>query len=85
MGFRLRNGVFTVRCRRPRCPFNTQIKIETNLVGATGKDVEGEAFKIARDMATTKHDAVYGNNHYLENPVIRKVGGSYEPFGSKSP
>jgi len=84
MAFRLKNGVFAVRCRRPGCPFNTQIKIETNLIGATEKDVESEAIKIARDMATTKHDAVYGTNHYLENPAIRKIGGNYEPFGAKS-
>ncbi|UCF98050.1 MAG: hypothetical protein JSV89_00590 [Spirochaetaceae bacterium] len=84
MAFRLKNGVFAVRCRHPRCPFNTQIKIETNIMGATEKDVELEATKIARDMATTKHDAVYGTNHYLENPVIRKAAGNYEPFGSIS-
>ena len=82
MGFRLKNGVYSVRCRRPGCPFNTQITIETNIMGATEKDVEVEAFKIARDMATTKHDAVYGTNHYLENPAIRKVGGRYEPVGA---
>jgi hypothetical protein len=84
MGFRLKNGVFSVRCRRPGCPFNTQLKIETTLMGATEKDVELEAFKIARDMATTKHDAVYGSNHYLENPAIHKIGGTYEPFGAKN-
>ena len=53
-------------------------------MGATEKDVELEATKIARDMATTKHDAVYGTNHYLENPVIHKVAGNYEPFGARS-
>jgi hypothetical protein len=84
MAYRLKNGVFSVRCRRPGCPFNTQIKIETNLMGATEKDIELEAIKIARDMATTKHDAVYGTSHYLENPAIRKIGGTYEPFGAKS-
>jgi hypothetical protein len=84
MAYRLKNGVFSVRCRRPDCPFNTQIKIETNLMGAAEKDVELEANKIARDMATTKHDAVYGTRHYLENPAIRKIGGTYELFGAKS-
>ena len=84
MGYRLKNGVFSVRCRHPGCPFNTQIKIESILMGATEKDVELEATKIARDMATTKHDAVYGTNHYLENPVIHKVAGKYEPFGARS-
>lgn len=84
MAYRLKNGVFSVRCRHQGCPFNTQIKIESNLMGATEKDVELEAVKIARDMATTKHDAVYGSNHYLDNPVIRKVAGNYELFGAKS-
>jgi hypothetical protein len=82
MAFKLKNGVFSVRCRRPGCPFDTQIKIESNLMGATEKDVEAEAIKIARDMATTKHDAVYSTSHYLENPVIRKVAGTYERFGA---
>jgi hypothetical protein len=84
MAFRLKNGVFAVRCRHAGCPFNTQIKIESNLMGATEKDVELEAMKIARDMATTKHDAVYGTNHYLDNPAIHKVGGTYERFGAGS-
>ena len=84
MAFRLKDGVFSVRCRRHGCPFDTQIKIETLLMGATQEDVAREAMKIAKDMATTKHDAVYGTNHYLENPAIRKVTGTYEHFGPKS-
>ena len=84
MAFKLKNGVFAVRCRHPGCPFDTRITIETNLMGATEKDVELEAVKIAKDMATTKHDAVYGTSHYLEKPAIHKVAGTYEPFGAKS-
>ena len=83
MAYKLQNGVFSVRCRHPGCSFDTQIKIETNLVGATEKDVEVEAIKIARDMANTKHHAVYGTRHPLENPVIRRIGGHYEPYGPK--
>ena len=84
MAFKLKDGVFAVRCRHPGCPFNTRIKIETNLIGTTEKDVELEAMKIAKDMATTKHDAVYGTNHYLDRPAIHKVAGTYEPFGARS-
>ena len=84
MAFKLKNGVFAVRCRHPGCPFNTRITIGTNLMGATEKDVELEAAKIAKDMATTKHDAVYGTNHYLEKAAIHKVSGTYEPFGARS-
>ena len=81
MAYRLKNGVFSVRCRHSGCPFNTQLKIETNLMGATEQDIGLEAKKIARDMATTKHDAVYGTSHYLEKPHIHKAAGTYEPFG----
>ena len=83
MAYRLKDGVYSVRCRHPGCNFDTQIKVETNLVGVTEKDVEQEAMKIARDMANTKHHALYGTRHYLENPLIRKVGGHYEHFGPK--
>jgi len=84
MAFRLKNGVFSVRCRRPGCPFNTRIEIETILMGETQEDVAREAIKIAMDMAKTKHDAVYGTSHSLENPAIHKVAGGYEQFGPKS-
>ena len=58
MAYRLKDGVYSVRCRHPGCNFDTQIKVETNLVGVTEKDVEQEAMKIARDMANTKHHAL---------------------------
>jgi hypothetical protein len=84
MAYKLKNGVFSVRCRHPGCPFNTQIKIETSLMGTTELDVELEAKKLARNMATTKHDSVYGTNHYLvEKPDIHKVSGIYEPFSPR--
>jgi len=84
MAYKLKNGVFSVRCRHPGCPFNTRIEIEKNLMGTTKQDVELEARKLARDMATTKHDPVYGTNHYLEKPDIHKASGIYETFGPRT-
>ncbi len=75
MAFKMENGVYTVRCRHPGCPFHADIKIEVNIMGETAQDVEQEAMKVARDKGNTMHDAVYGTSHKLENPVMRKSSG----------
>ncbi len=84
MAYKLKNGVFSVRCRYKGCPFHTQIPIEQNLMGMAEQDVELEAKKLIKDMATTKHDAVYGNTHGLHNPDIHRISGSYQPIGPAS-
>jgi hypothetical protein len=89
MPYRLKNGIYSVRCRYPRCPFHSQFEIEQNIMGMTEKDVELEAKKLARDMALIKHDAIHGTRHALRNPEIRKVSGAYElvgtdPYGSRN-
>lgn len=75
MPFRLENGVYTIRCRHPGCPFHADIKIEVNIMGETAQDVEEEAKKVAWDKGNTMHDAVYGTNHKLDNPVMHKSSG----------
>jgi hypothetical protein len=82
MPYKLKNGIYTVRCRYPGCPFNHQMSIDQNIMGMTEKDVETEAKKLAHDMAVTKHDAVYGTRHALRNPEIRKISGIYELIGA---
>jgi hypothetical protein len=82
MPYRLKNGIYAVRCRYPQCPFHSQVEIQSNLVGVTQKDVEAEARKLARDMGLLKHDAVYGTRHALRNPEIRKISGTFEPIGA---
>jgi hypothetical protein len=82
MPYKLKNGIYAVRCRYPRCTFNVQLEIEQNLAGMTQKDVEDEAKRLVRDMAMIKHDAVHGTRHTLRNPEIRKVSGSYELIGA---
>jgi hypothetical protein len=82
MAYKLKNGVFAVRCRHEGCPFNTRITITQNLMGMTEQDVEIEAKKLARDMGRNKHDAVYGKTHTLESPEIHKVAGVYQTFGA---
>jgi hypothetical protein len=82
MAYKLVKGVYAVRCRHPGCPFHVQIKIESNLMGVTEADVELEARKLAKDMAFTQHDAVYGTRHPLKEPEIRRVGGSFQKIGA---
>lgn len=82
MAYKLKDGVFAVRCRHEGCPFNSRLAIDQNLMGMTEQDVEIEAKKIARDMARNKHDAVYGKSHTLEKPDIHRVSGVYQPFGA---
>jgi len=81
MPYRLKNGIYAVRCRYPRCTFHSQFEIDQNIMGMTEKDVEIEAKRIARDMALIKHDAIHAARHSLRNPEIRKVSGSYELIG----
>ena len=82
MPYKLKNGIYAVRCRYPRCTFNVQMEIEQNLAGMTQKDVEDEAKRLVRDMAMINHDAVHGTRHTLRNPEIRKVSGYYELIGA---
>ena len=83
MPYKLKNGIYSVRCRYPRCSFHTQLEISQNIAGMTQKDVEEEAKKIVRDMAMIKHDAIHATRHALRNPEIRKVSGSYELIGAQ--
>jgi hypothetical protein len=84
MPYRLKNGIYSVRCRYPRCTFHSQFEIEQNIMGMTEQDVEIEAKRIARDMALIKHDAIHASRHTLRNPDIRKVSGSYELIGAST-
>jgi uncharacterized small protein (DUF1192 family) len=82
MAYVLRDGLFQVKCRQPGCPFKTEFKITQNIMGETERDCESEANKIAHDMGSIKHDAMYGRTHLLKDPLVRKVGGSYVGFGA---
>ncbi len=85
MPFRLLNGVYAVRCRHERCPFNDHLKIEHEILGVTEDDVRTEALKAARDMASVKHDSIYGRRHDLYAPEIRMVSGVIQKLGAASP
>lgn len=82
MAYRLKNGEFRVTCKNPGCSFDFKAKITQNIQGITEEDVESEALKIAKDIGRLKHDAIYGKNHTLTNPSIRKVSGVYEAIGA---
>ena len=81
MPFRLKKGVFAVRCRHPHCPFNDRFEIEENVMGWEESDVKIEGLKMARDAAVVKHDSIHGRKHVLENPEVRMVGGSIVAIG----
>ena len=85
MPYRLKKGVYAVRCRHPHCPFNDRIAIEENVMGMTESDVRWEALKMARDAACVKHDSIYGRKHVLENPEVRMVGGACLAVGATPP
>ena len=82
MPYRLHNGVYSVRCRHPHCPFNVQMKIDQNIMGMTESDVESEARKVARDMALIAHDAIRARQHSLHKPEIRRSSGSCQLIGT---
>ena len=83
MAYKLKDGVFKVGCKAAGCPFASEFKVTQNIMGLTETDVQREAQKIAHDMAQIKHDAIYGRQHSLTKPVIRKVRGSYVSIGGK--
>src|SRR5271157_1083450 len=82
MSFRLKEGVFKVRCREPGCAFASEFVVKENIMGATELDVDTEALRIARNLGYIKHDALYGRFHPLANPEITKISGSYERLGT---
>jgi hypothetical protein len=84
MPYRLHNGVYSVRCRFPHCPFNVQMKIDQTIMGMTESDVESEARKVARDMASIAHDSIRIRQHPLHNPEIRRSSGSCQLIGMDS-
>ena len=65
MPYKLNGGVYSVRCRHPYCGFNVRFDIDQNIMGVSEGDVEYEARRLARDMAMTKHEAIYGMKHML--------------------
>jgi len=81
MPYQLKNGIFLVRCRYPGCAFATQVSTEQKIMAMTEQDVEREAKNLARDIAMTKHDAVFGTRHTLRNPEVRRVSGTYQLIG----
>lgn len=82
MPYRLNKGVFAVRCRHPRCTFNAQLEIVDTIMGMTEADVGSEARKMARDMASVKHDSLHGRHHVLHKPEIRMVSGHIQLAGA---
>ena len=40
MPYKLKNGIYAVRCRYPRCTFNVQMEIEQNLAGAKPEEID---------------------------------------------
>lgn len=81
MAFKLKEAVFRVRCREPGCPFVSDFLVKENLQGATEADVNSEAWKLAKDLGTTRHDAIHGKHHPMINPDIHIIRSSYETIG----
>ncbi len=82
MAYQLDKGEFRVKCDIPKCPFNAECDITQKIAGVIKRDVENEAKRIARDMASIKHDAMYGRLHRLTKPGVRMVSGTIKQFGA---
>lgn len=78
MAYRLKNGIYSVRCHYPHCSFNERLHIDCIIMGMTEADVESEALNMARGMAMVKHDSLHARHHDLKNPEIHKVSGYYQ-------
>jgi CRP-like cAMP-binding protein len=81
MAFKLKEAVFRVRCREPGCAFVSDFLVKENLQGATEADVNSEAWKIAKDLGITRHDAIHGKRHPMIDPDIHMIRSSYETIG----
>jgi hypothetical protein len=81
MAFKLKEAMFRVRCREPGCPFVSDFLVKENLQGATEADVNNEAWKLAKDLGVTRHDAIHGKHHPMINPDIHIIRSSYETIG----
>lgn len=81
MAFKLKEAVFRVRCREPGCPFVSDFLVKENLQGATEADVNSEAWKIAKDLGITRHDAIHGKRHPMIDPDIHMIRSAYETIG----
>ena len=81
MAFKLKEAMFRVRCREPGCAFVSDFLVKENLQGATEADVNSEAWKLAKDLGTTRHDAIHGKHHPMINPDIHIIRSSYETIG----
>lgn len=86
MPYRLYKGVFVVRCRYAHCPYHDQIKIEQDIMGVTEEDVRVEAFKMAKDQASVRHDSTFGRRgHGLESPELRMISGAIQRIAGVAP
>ena len=82
MPYRLKKGVYSVKCRYPQCTFEARMEIDQNIMGMTEWDVEIEAMNMARGMAMIKHDSLRElRRHMLTKPEIRRVSGYTELVG----
>ena len=82
MAYKLRKGVYQVKCGEPRCSFDTKFEVTDNVMGMTREDVASEAKKIARGMATIKHDAIFGNKHKLKVSQLQTITFLCDRLGS---
>ncbi|MCK4796223.1 MAG: cyclic nucleotide-binding domain-containing protein [Spirochaetes bacterium] len=83
MAYKLKKGVFRVKCNAPNCSFDAEFEIGQNVMGVSQEDVIKEAKKVAKDMAIIMHDAQYGIKHSLTNPIINKITGIYEAIDTR--
>ncbi len=82
MPYRLKKGIFNIKCDVENCPFDLKLEITNNITGITEKDVEAEAKKFFYEIAKLKHDELYFDKHALNKKNIEKISIIYEAVDS---
>lgn len=84
MSFKLKKGIFNVKCPEENCDFELDIDVKQNILGFTEKEVENNSKKIAGVIAKLQHDLDVSKKHFLNNPLITVKSCICEAVSEKS-
>lgn len=83
MVYRLKKGIFRIKCDNNNCDFNEELDINNKIMGITEEDVEEEAKNMALDIASNIHDTQLSKEHPITNPKITKISVIFEAVGTR--
>lgn len=82
MAYKLKKGIFNIKCDEENCPFDLKLEINNTITGISEEDVESEAKNFFYEIARLKHDELYSGRHALNKKNIEKVSIIYEAVDS---